>query len=477
MRTAPSLALIGLLLATACTDPGPLAPTPGADVLVETGNLAEAIQGQGYSQQLAAAGGSGGYSWVLAAGSLASGLTLSPTGLISGTPSGAGTSSFRVRVTDSGGRSATAELSIGVVQALAVHTSGLADAEVGQVYVAQLQAAGGRGTLTWSLSGEAASWLTLSAAGVLSGTPPTPRASAVTVAVVDASGQQATRQLPIIVRSPLTVAAISLPAATEGRAYAAQLVATGGDGSYWWALESGALPAGMALTTGGALTGTPMAGGEFAFTVRATDGAGRVATRSLALTVERAPTIQTGSLPPAEVGASYTAQLAATGGTGAYTWSVTHGALPGGLTLSSNGTITGTPTLMGTSNFTVRVTDGAAVTHSRELSIVIAHLQELSSGVAVTGITGAAGGVRYYAIQVPPGATRLTVAMSGGTGDMDLYVRRGALPQEFAYDCRPFRPGNDETCTFVAPTAGTWYIMLRGYAAYADVRLVATVEG
>jgi hypothetical protein len=474
VRTA-LFVLSSTVVAVSCGDGDPTAPVDA--ISIQTESLVDAIEGQQYSQQLEAAGGSGGYSWVLAAGSLPSGLTLSPTGIISGAPVGAGTSLFRVRVTDAGGRSATADLSIPVVQALAVHTWTLPDAEVGEDYAAPLQAVGGRGTLTWSLTGEAASWLTVSSAGMLSGTPMESGASTVTVAVADESGQQATRQLPIVVRAPLAVAAISLPAATEGRDYAAQLVATGGDGAYSWIVESGALPTGVVLATGGALAGTPGSGGEFNFTVQVADGAGRVASRSLSLIVERAPTIQTWSLPPGDVGEPYAAQLVATGGTGAYTWSVTDGALPDGLTLSSGGAISGTPPTVGSSTFTVRVTDEAAATHSRALTLVIAQVEELTNGVPVTEIGGEAGSTRYYAIDVPTGATQLTVVISGGTGDVDLYVRRGELPQEFVYDCRPFRPGNEETCTFTPPAAGYWYIMLRGHAAYADVSLVATIDG
>lgn len=478
MRILQRLAWSGLCFAAACGDggQGPLAPEPGDPVAIQTESLAEAIEGEVYSHQLEAAGGSGGYSWALAAGSLPAGLTLSPTGMISGTTVAPGTSSFRVRATDSGGQSATADLSIPVVQALAVHTWTLPDAEVGTDYVAQLQAVGGRGTITWSLTGEAASWLTVSSAGELSGRATASGSSTVTVAVADESGQQAARQLPIVIRAPLAVAAGTLPAATQGRPYAAQLVATGGDGVYAWSLDSGALPTGVALTTEGALTGTPADGGEFTFTVRVMDGADRVATRHLSLTVERAPTIQTGSLPPGDVGEPYTTQLQAAGGTGAYTWSVTDGALPDGLTLSSSGAISGTPTTVGGSTFTVRVTDETAATHSRALSIVIARIEGLSDEVAVTGIGGEAGSIRYYAIDVPAGATRLTIATSGGTGDVDLYIRRGALPQEYVYDCRPLRAGNEETCTVTFPAAGYWYIMLRGDQAYADVRLVANHE-
>jgi large repetitive protein len=448
---------------------------PG-DLVIQTASLADAVEGQAYSQQLTAAGGNGGYSWVLAAGSLPAGLTLSPAGVISGTPAAPGTSSFRVRVTDSGNRTATADLSIPVVQALTVHSWQLPDAEVGQVYSAQLQAVGGRGTRTWTLSGPAAAWMTVSATGALSGTPPAAGASTVTVAVADESGQQATRQLPITVRAPLAVVAMTLPAAIQGRSYAAQLVASGGNGVYSWSLAGGTLPAGLTLTAAGAITGTPTDGGEFSFTVQVTDGASRVATRPFSLTVSRAPTIQTGGLPVGDVGSAYAAQLQATGGTGAYTWSIIEGTLPGGLTMSPSGSITGAPLAVGSSAFTVRVVDAAGATHSRSFTIVVAQVQGLVNGVAVTGLGGAAGSIRYFAIEVPAGATQLTVAMSGGTGDADLYIRRGALPQEYVYDCRPFRPGNEETCTVTspAPTAGYWYIMLRGHGSYADVRLVAS---
>lgn len=473
---AALLVLSSILIAASCGDSDPTDPVD--PVSIETESLAEAIEGQGYSQQLEADGGSGGFSWGLAAGSLPSGLTLAPAGAISGTPIAPMTSSFRVRVTDAAGQTATADLSIAVVQALAVHTGTLADAIVGEDYAVQLQAVGGRGTYTWSVTGgEAASWLAVSSDGVLSGTPATSGASTVTVAVADESGQEVTRQLPILVLEPLAVAAISLPTATQGRAYAAQLVATGGDGSYTWDIESGSLPTGVGLASGGALTGTPEDGGAFAFTARVTDGSGRTATRPLSLTVERAPTIQTVSLPPGDLGEPYAAQLVATGGTGTYAWTVTDGALPDGLTLSAAGAISGTPTTLGSASFTAQVTDEASTTHTRTLTIVVAEIEELASGAAVTGIGGDAGSVRYYAIEVPTGATELTVTTSGGTGDVDLYVRHAALPGEFAYDCRPLREGNGETCTFTPPTAGQWYIMLRGFAAYAGVSLVATHDG
>jgi len=476
----PLVAMLCVLSVVACGDDptGPL--PPAAPVSITTPGLAEAIEGLGYGQQLEAAGGSGSYSWVLAAGSLPSGLSLSPSGAISGTPVAPGTSSFRIRATDSGGRSATTDLTISVVQALALHAGAVPDGVVGSPYSLQLQAVGGRGTLTWSVSGgDAASWLSVSGTGQLSGAPPASGASTVTVTVTDESGQQATRTVALFVLDPVGVAEILLPVATQGRVYAAQLVATGGDGVYMWTLAGGALPPGVLLATSGALAGTSGEAGTFTFTVRAADRGNRVAERTLSLSVEPSPTIQTTSLAPGVPGVPYAAQLIAAGGTRAYTWSLTDGALPSGMTLSADGAISGTPTALGSATFTVQVTDEAGASHSRTFTLAVAPVEPLVNGIPVSGIEGAAGHVRYFGIEVPTGASQLIVTISGGAGDVDLYVRRGALPAQYVYDCRPLREGNEETCTFTPPflSPGPWYIMLRGYSAYSGVTLVANHDG
>jgi hypothetical protein len=469
--------LFSILIIVSCDDD----PTgPIGSISIETHSLAEGIQGLSYAEQLEAAGGSGGYSWLLTAGSLPEGITLAPSGAISGTPAAPGTAPFRVRVTDGAGRTATADLTISVVQALALHAGSLPDGVRGEEYAVQLQAVGGRGDRAWSLTeGNGATWLSVSASGHLSGTPEASGAYTLTVAVADESGQQATGQLVVVVLDPVAVAAMNLPTATQGRLYAVQLVAAGGDGVYTWKVEAGSLPTGLTLGSVGDLTGTPGEAGVFTFTARVTDRGNRVATGALTLTVEQAPTIQNASLPPGRPGEPYAAQLVATGGTGAYTWMVTEGALPPGLTLSAAGAISGMPTALGTATFTVRVQDQSSATHTRAFTITVAQVQVLEAGVAVTGIEGDAGSDRFYSIAVPSGTSQLTVTISGGTGDVDLYVRRGDLPAQFVYDCRPLREGNEETCTFMPPflTAGQWYIMLRGYTAYTGVSLVANLEG
>jgi hypothetical protein len=87
----------------------------------------------------------------------------------------------------------------------------------------------------------------------------------------------------------------------------------------------------------------------------------------------------------------------------------------------------------------------------------------LTNGVPVTGLSGSAGVGQYFRIDVPAGQDSLEISTSGGTGDVDLYVKRGSLPTTTSYDYRPYKVGNNETVEVDNPASGTWYIMLRGY--------------
>ena len=96
----------------------------------------------------------------------------------------------------------------------------------------------------------------------------------------------------------------------------------------------------------------------------------------------------------------------------------------------------------------------------------------LTKGVAATGLSAAAGAYVKYTMVVPSGATNLTFTTSGGTGDADMYVKFGSEPSDTVYDCRPYKSGNAETCTFAAPSAGTYYVNLKAYSAFSGVSLV-----
>jgi len=86
------------------------------------------------------------------------------------------------------------------------------------------------------------------------------------------------------------------------------------------------------------------------------------------------------------------------------------------------------------------------------------------------------GAWRHFPITVPSGKTSLNVNMSGGTGDADLYVKSGTQPTTTSYNCRPYKAGNNESCTLPNPVSGTWYVSIRTYSAYSGVSVTASVQ-
>ncbi len=102
---------------------------------------------------------------------------------------------------------------------------------------------------------------------------------------------------------------------------------------------------------------------------------------------------------------------------------------------------------------------------------------ELLSGVTVTGLDAATGDWLHFYIDVPTGATTLTVAISGGTGEPDLFVRYGAQPDDDNWDCRPWLWSTEETCTFSPVTAGRWYAAIDAWYAFSGSTITATHDG
>ena len=96
----------------------------------------------------------------------------------------------------------------------------------------------------------------------------------------------------------------------------------------------------------------------------------------------------------------------------------------------------------------------------------------LTKGVPATGLSASTGSDVVYTMVVPSGATNLSFTTSGGTGDADLFVKRGSAPTDSSYDCRPYRSGNAETCSFAAPVAGTYYVRVKAYSSFSGVSLV-----
>jgi hypothetical protein len=276
-----------------------------------------------------------------------------------------------------------------------ISTTSLPAATQNAAYSTTLAATGGTTPYTWAIvSGTLPTGLALNAnAGVIFGTPTVTGTSNFTVSVTDVNSLTTTQALSLTVAAPPTISTTSLPAATQNAAYSATLAATGGITPYTWAIASGTLPTGLTLASGtGIISGTPTGTGTSSFTVRVTDANLATATQALSLTVAAtgALTVTTTSLPAGSQNVAYTTTLAASGGTTPYTWTIASGTLPTGLTLASGtGIISGTPTVAGTSNFTVRVTDASLATATQALSLTIngSIAQVQSNSTQATGVT------------------------------------------------------------------------------------------
>jgi PKD repeat protein len=130
-----------------------------------------------------------------------------------------------------------------------------------------------------------------------------------------------------------------------------------------------------------------------------------------------------------------------------------------------------------TYSVTLTVTDNAGASAGLTKAVTVTApppANTLTRGVPVTGLAGSTGTELRYTMVVPAGATNLTFTIAGSSGDADLYVRFGSAPTTTAYDCRPYLSSSSETCSFAAPQAGTYHVMVRGYTSFTGVTLTGS---
>jgi hypothetical protein len=213
--------------------------------------------------------------------------------------------------------------------------------------------------------------------GLISGTPTTAGTYDFTVyAKVNADSRSDTKALQIVVRDPLVVSAgepfVARRAVTEvGVPFDASISATGGFGTYTWAVTTGAVPAGLRFVDG-AITGTPRTAGSYAFIATVTDAEGRKASYTARIVVAQKLSIATLVLRPGKVGKLYVAKLKTLGGVKPATWRLFRGPLPKGIRFDRfPGTLAGTPKKAGRYRVTFQATDALGVVSKRTLTIFV----------------------------------------------------------------------------------------------------------
>lgn len=331
--------------------------------------------GAAYSQQLTLTGGSGAMTWIVNAGSLPVGMALDQaSGLLSGIPAAQGKASFTVRATvNASGCFVERNYSLTInCPMITVSPTTISNGNLGVPYNQQFTQTGGTGNITWSLSvGSLPNNMTLSTAGLLSGTPVMAGNYPITVRATDGSGCFGERSYTLVIGTcpTITITPNSLPNGLIGVNYNQTLTATGGTPAYNFTVSAG-LPSGLTLSSAGVLSGVSNVVGSFSFTVTATDQSGCAGTKNYTLQICGAITVNPATLPTGTVGANYNQTLTASGGAGSYSFS-SSGTLPNGLTLTSGGVLSGIPTATGTFNFSVTATDTNFCTGSRNYSIVV----------------------------------------------------------------------------------------------------------
>lgn len=447
--------------------PATVTVTVGSPTIsIAPASLPAGTAGIAYSTtSLAASGGNAPYAFSLASGALPSGLTLASNGTLSGTPTSSGNFSFTARATDAFSYTGTRSYTLTIVAgSMAITPATLPAPIYSSSYSQQLTVSGGVAPYTFSINGGSLpTGIALSSTGTLTGSPSSPGTYTFSVTAVDSSSNltSVSQSYTLTIATPfIDITPITLPAATVGTGYSTSISASGGVAPFDYGIAFGALPAGMSLTSTGTLSGTPTTAGTFTFGVRASDtnrftgvrpysfvvgqqapvaaninqtlaansGASTISaslsggpTTSLAVVTPPAhgtvsitgatgftytptpgyagidsftytatgpggtsapatvnlaitpPTVVIGTttLANATQNVPYTASISASGGTAPYSYTIVSGALPSGMALAPTGSLTGTPTAPGTTSFTVRVTDSQSFQASQALSLTV----------------------------------------------------------------------------------------------------------
>jgi hypothetical protein len=396
-------------------------------------------------------------------GTLPSGLTLSSTGMLSGTPTQTGSFPIIVIATDSNGCTGSQNVTITInCPAITVNPATIPAGTAGVVYSATtFTQTGGVGTVTFAETGTLPTGITFSG-GVLSGTPTQTGSFPITVTATDANGCTGSRSVTLVINCPtITVNPATVPAGTAGVAYSATtFTQTGGVGAITFT-ETGTLPTGITFS-GGALSGTPTQTGSFPISVTATDSNGCTGSRNVTLIINCASvTVSPANVPAGTAGVAYsTTTFTQTGGVGTISFTKS-GTLPTGLTFSA-GVLSGTPTQTGSFPITVTATDSNGCTGSRNVTLLIN-----CPTITVSPATLPAGtaGVTY---------STTAFTQTGGVGTI-TFTKSGTLPTGLIFSAGVLSGTPNQTGSFPITVTATDSNGCTGSKSYTLVINCATI--
>ena len=453
----------------------------GTPIVVLPASLSGGVAGANFSQNLSTTAGTAPLTYAVTAGALPRGLTLASSGALSGTMTLAGVFNFSVTATDAGGCSGVRAYSMSVTcPELALLPSLLPDGAVGVAYSQALSTSPGLAPFAYSVSaGSLPAGLTLSRAGLLSGTPTEAGSAVFTLALTDTAGCGATTDHVVSIFATPPVSAVAanttgLCISSANPCVTVPIVYTRDESAPVRAMSitlqidptklalctpanpessfhMGSMFAGHPLSSlqivslGGSayradlvLLGPPcdITSGGTALTLDvqsvAGDGLGAISVLAVrsrdcnnaAIPVMAGPqamlrilntpiTVLPAVLPNGLAGAAYSQALSTDSGLAPFTFAIPSGALPSGLNLSPAGVLSGTPVVTGTFGFTVSVADAGGAPGSRNYSLTVSCQ---SVAVSPAALPNGAVGVAYHETPMAnAGAAPFTWSVSAGS--------------------------------------------------------------
>jgi hypothetical protein len=350
-------------------------------------------------------------------GTLPSGVTLSTAGVLSGTPAASTGGSYPITITASNGvtPNGTQSFTLTVDQAPAITSANNTSFTVGTAGSFTVTATGYPAP-TFTETGTLPSGVTLSTAGVLSGTPAASTGGSYPITITAANGvtPNATQNFTLTVDQAPAITSANNTTFTVGTTGSFTVTATGYPTSMTFS-ETGSLPSGVTLTSAGVLSGTPAAstGGSYPITITASNGVTPNGTQSFTLTVDQAPAITSANNTSFTVGTAGSFTVTATGYPTSMTFSET-GTLPSGVTLSTAGVLSGTPAAGTGGSYPITITASNGISPNATQSFTL-YVQDFTISASPTSQSGVGGTTFYYTVSLTNlGGFSGSVALSCG---------------------------------------------------------------